>query len=221
MQNIKGVVGDGKNIKMWTDPWLWNIPLKDRCPNLFKLEKHKKCMVTDRYNFSNRCFMGRWEWYRLPSSEAELDEWHECIDALDSITLTSRSDKWEWIGGKDSDFSVGAVKRFMLSDIDFSNNFVFIWPKWIPKKCNILVWRAATGRIRRWMRWREGIVITVMTRAFFAARASICRSPVLRLLRCCCPMEPVIDIMQGQTYFCIFNEGSAGAARVFRVGFAC
>ncbi|KAJ0908196.1 putative reverse transcriptase zinc-binding domain-containing protein [Helianthus annuus] len=40
-----------------------------------------------------------------------------------------------------------AVKRFMLSDIDFSNNFVFIWPKWIPKKCNILVWRAAMGRI--------------------------------------------------------------------------
>ncbi|KAJ0733150.1 putative reverse transcriptase zinc-binding domain-containing protein [Helianthus annuus] len=31
--------------------------------------------------------------------------------------------------------------------MDFSNNYVFKWSKWVPKKCNILMWRAEMGRI--------------------------------------------------------------------------
>ncbi|KAJ0888364.1 putative reverse transcriptase zinc-binding domain-containing protein [Helianthus annuus] len=63
------------------------------------------------------------------------------------MKLSDSEDKWEWIGGSDNSFSVAAVKQFLRSNDDFSNNYVFKWSKWVSKKVNILVWRAQMGRI--------------------------------------------------------------------------
>ncbi|KAI3726172.1 hypothetical protein L1987_65969 [Smallanthus sonchifolius] len=32
---LHGVVGNGEKLNFWTDPWLGNVVLKDRFPNLF------------------------------------------------------------------------------------------------------------------------------------------------------------------------------------------
>ncbi|XP_022013770.1 uncharacterized protein LOC110913232 [Helianthus annuus] len=64
-----------------------------------------------------------------------------------SVKLSDRKDKWEWRGGCDSCFSVAAIKSFLRSNTDFSSNYAFKWSKWVPKKVNILVWRAQMGRI--------------------------------------------------------------------------
>ncbi|KAF5793091.1 putative reverse transcriptase zinc-binding domain-containing protein [Helianthus annuus] len=74
-------------------------------------------------------------------------EYGNRVKKLDSINLYGDKDQWVWIGGKDSDFSVGVVKRFLRSERDCSNNFVLKWSKQVPKKCSILVWCAEMGRI--------------------------------------------------------------------------
>ncbi|MFS7940817.1 hypothetical protein Hanom_Chr05g00468791 [Helianthus anomalus] len=64
---------------------------------------------------------------------------------LDNVSLSDSRDRWEWIGGDSVDFSVKAVKEFLKSEDDYSSHFVFKWSKWVPKKCNILVWIAKMG----------------------------------------------------------------------------
>ncbi|KAJ0957440.1 hypothetical protein HanPSC8_Chr01g0027301 [Helianthus annuus] len=103
-QNFKGVAGDGRCIRLWLDLWLGSMPLKECYPNLFKLEKIKKCKVFERYNSESKSFMGLWEWFCVPSTGIELSEWDSCIEKLDSINLYGDKDQWVWIGGKDSDF---------------------------------------------------------------------------------------------------------------------
>ncbi|KAM0042735.1 putative RNA-directed DNA polymerase [Helianthus debilis subsp. tardiflorus] len=147
INNIKGLVGNGLSIRFWLDPWVCNQPLKDRFPALFRLETQKKCLVADRFDESIQAFLGRWVWSRTPVSQVELDEWNGLIQFLDQVVLSDSSDRWEWVGGDNKDFSVGAVKSFLRSSEDFSNYFVFEWSKWTPKKVNIFMWRAQMGRI--------------------------------------------------------------------------
>ncbi|XP_022003039.1 uncharacterized protein LOC110900460 [Helianthus annuus] len=66
---------------------------------------------------------------------------------MESVKLSVSKDRWEWRGGRDKVFSVGSVKNFLRSNVDYSNNYVFKWSKWVPKKVSILVWRAQMGRI--------------------------------------------------------------------------
>ncbi|KAJ0539673.1 putative RNA-directed DNA polymerase [Helianthus annuus] len=147
LQNFKGLAGNGRRIRFWLEPWVCNVPLKDRFPLLFRLESKKNCWVFSRYNSDLQAFSSSWGWSRSPESAEEWFEWNEFINLMDSIKLSDSEDKWEWVGGSDKGFSVGAVKCFLRSGIDFSNNYVFKWSKWVPKKVNILAWRAQMGRI--------------------------------------------------------------------------
>ncbi|KAI3704850.1 hypothetical protein L1987_75079 [Smallanthus sonchifolius] len=146
-QNIKGVVGNGRDIQFWIDPWTCNRPLKEMFPALFRLETNKRCLVFDRYDRLALSFSNKWEWRRWPSTVAEVSEWDVLVSMLQVFSLTEAPDRWEWIGGDQADFSVKAVKNFLRSDNDYSSNFVFKWSKWVPKKCNIFIWRAEMGRI--------------------------------------------------------------------------
>ncbi|KAM0057622.1 putative RNA-directed DNA polymerase [Helianthus debilis subsp. tardiflorus] len=99
------------------------------------------------YNCSLQAFLGQWGWSRSLASAEEWNEWNILSSMLESMKLSDREDKWEWIGGSDNSFLVVAVKQFHRSIDDFSNNYVFKWSSWVPKKVNILFWRAQMGRI--------------------------------------------------------------------------
>jgi len=45
--NIRKVVGNGRNTFFWTDNWLGGAPLKLQFSRLFKLSVHKECSVED------------------------------------------------------------------------------------------------------------------------------------------------------------------------------
>ncbi|XP_021974618.1 uncharacterized protein LOC110869693 [Helianthus annuus] len=91
--------------------------------------------------------MSSWAWSRKPSDTAELAEWNILIDRLDLIQLSDNKDKWSWLGGDCSEFSVKTVKEFLNSGKDFSEKYVFSWSKWVPKKINIFIWRAILDRL--------------------------------------------------------------------------
>ncbi|KAJ0621814.1 putative RNA-directed DNA polymerase [Helianthus annuus] len=141
---IKGIVGNGTDIRFWLDPWLMDVPLKAQWPQLFSLERDKKCTVADRCNSSPP---GGWSWVRQPTSPEEIAEWIDCQNRVASVTFSAAKDRWKWIGNDSGSFSVGSIKTWMNKEYDNSGNFCMKWCKWVPSKCNILMWRAEFDRI--------------------------------------------------------------------------
>ncbi|KAJ0780408.1 putative RNA-directed DNA polymerase [Helianthus annuus] len=139
---FKGVVGNGEKIMFWLDPWLFDVPLKDKYPALFALEVVKPCSIKDRLDED-----GLWLWRHEPDSPEETADWQSLRAAVASVCLSSGPDKWVWLGSGASGFSVAAVKSLLVSSRDFSNRFVMEWCNWVPKKCNIFAWRAELNRI--------------------------------------------------------------------------
>nr|XP_043618752.1 uncharacterized protein LOC122590605 [Erigeron canadensis] len=111
-------------------------------PLLFALEKRKSCLVAERVGFE-----GRWDWYRRPRSEAEIKEWRRLCRLLDEVSLNSNTDSWKWRGDEKHGFSVKGMGKLLIKEKDFSDRFIFKWVRWVPKKCNIFVWRAVMDRV--------------------------------------------------------------------------
>ncbi|MFS8006042.1 putative reverse transcriptase zinc-binding domain-containing protein [Helianthus anomalus] len=140
-------LGSGDSIRFWLDPWAGDSPLKNVFPALFRLESDKFCWVRDRFDGVSSSFSGRWNWSRPLASVIENTELSSLVSLLSGKVVSSFRDSWVWVGGKNGEFSVSEVKHFLKSGSDFSSYFRFIWSKWVPKKCNILLWRAEMGRI--------------------------------------------------------------------------
>ncbi|PWA48326.1 RNA-directed DNA polymerase, eukaryota [Artemisia annua] len=144
---FKGKVGNGIDTSFWIDPWILNVPLMVVCPNLFRVDSDKRCKVSDRLVRTDSGISRVWNWKRSVSEvdvRAEMDVLNSLLDAA---VLSDAKDCWGWIGIGNGVFSVKAVRELMYVDMDFSNNSVYKWCKWIPKKCNIFGWRAEMGRI--------------------------------------------------------------------------
>ncbi|XP_035831828.1 uncharacterized protein LOC118480930 [Helianthus annuus] len=90
---------------------------------------------------------GLWLWRHDPVTTSERTEWNSLISALDAVNLSIGADKWLWVGNGSECFSVKAVKKIIDLKNDYSSRYVMDWCKWVPLKCNILVWRAEMDRI--------------------------------------------------------------------------
>ncbi|KAF5759234.1 putative reverse transcriptase zinc-binding domain-containing protein [Helianthus annuus] len=139
---FRGIVGSGENILFWLDPWLFDIPLKDKYPDLFRLEMVKNCSVSDRISGD-----GLWLWKHDVDTDSEKKDWADLSSALGSVACSSRPDRWAWVGAGSESFSVAAVKKLIDGSKDFSSRYVMEWCSWVPIKCNIFMWRAELDRI--------------------------------------------------------------------------
>lgn len=143
-QMIKGNCRNGRNIRFWLDPWASTTSFKDSFPRLFKREKEKKCMVSDRFCPARNHFVID------PGGQLSMEEKDELVVLkrdLEGKTIRDGNDQWEWLGGNNKDFSVKGVKQFIRSNQEYNNRLIFKWAKWIPKKCNIFLWRLGMDRI--------------------------------------------------------------------------
>ncbi|XP_022020181.1 uncharacterized protein LOC110920269 [Helianthus annuus] len=142
-----GEVGNGQDLSFWLDPWLLRNPLKEEFPNLFRLEKFKKCKVKEWIVRPVSNSSGKWIWRSEPDSDVELAEWSSLCLLVRSTFLSNRKDGWKWLGTDSAGFSIKAVKSMFNLNKDFSSRFVWEWCRWIPKKCNLFAWRAEQDRI--------------------------------------------------------------------------
>nr|XP_043639311.1 uncharacterized protein LOC122610385 [Erigeron canadensis] len=56
-------------------------------------------------------------------------------------------DRWVWLGWDVGVLTVKGVKDFLRSNVDYGDSYVFKWCKWVPRKCNLFMWRALLYRI--------------------------------------------------------------------------
>ncbi|KAJ0752293.1 putative RNA-directed DNA polymerase [Helianthus annuus] len=150
---FRSKVGNGANTSFWLDPWLCNEPLKDVFPELFKIEKEKRCLVADRLiggSAASSFFpMYVWDWARPISAEVEVNELADLCGQLHQVSLSDCEDVWEWIGAADKEYSVKAVKKLLNNEGRYPHHLQepIEECRWIPDKCNIFVWRAAMNKI--------------------------------------------------------------------------
>ena len=48
--NIRRLIGDGRNTYFWHDNWVGNTPLRCKLPHLFDLAVSKECIVEDVFD---------------------------------------------------------------------------------------------------------------------------------------------------------------------------
>ncbi|KAJ0577028.1 hypothetical protein HanIR_Chr05g0231161 [Helianthus annuus] len=168
---MKGQVGDGKEVRFWLDPWLKDKPLKSCFPNLFRLEREKKCMVRDRIVRPVSNPEARWNWRSTPNNNDEMAEWAALCHLLRDFSLCSdKRDSWMWLGDELGEFSVGSLKKMMDYNPVYSSRFVWDWCRWVPLKCNLFAWRAEMGKIPTRMELRKRNIYVPATHARFVSR---------------------------------------------------
>ncbi|KAI3742186.1 hypothetical protein L1987_59866 [Smallanthus sonchifolius] len=144
---IKGELGNGKEISFWLDPWLINEPLKQRFPELFRMEVDKKCLVADRVRSQGSESALYWNWKTVLVDPSLLSSFQELQSLLENIQVSEASDRWCWSSNSAGIFSVKAVKRLLNAEFDSENRFIMDWCKWILAKCNIHAWRSEMDKI--------------------------------------------------------------------------
>lgn len=147
INQFKGIVGDGLTLKFWIDPWLCAEPLKSLFPNLFRLDLNKRCNVADRLIGSFGSHTVCWNWKQYPGSNVEIQELIECHRLLANVSLSAQQDRWGWSIGDGDGYTVQDMRKWLKKSYQSEENEVYQWSKWIPRKCNMFMWRASLNRL--------------------------------------------------------------------------
>ncbi|KAJ9542299.1 hypothetical protein OSB04_028805 [Centaurea solstitialis] len=143
-------LGDGCGTRFWEDRWLPCGRLKERFGRLFALESVKEAKVGERGEFRDGVWHWRWDWRRAPRGR-ELGELESLYSTIENVkSIVGEKDRVVWFLDPHEGFSVKKLRRcFEEARTSGSENSVIEteWPKSVPKKINILVWRLKLGRI--------------------------------------------------------------------------
>nr|GEY42181.1 reverse transcriptase domain, reverse transcriptase zinc-binding domain protein [Tanacetum cinerariifolium] len=143
LSSIRFNLGDGSLIRFWKDIWLGDVPLCSRFNRLFHLDRNKDCLVKDRYANGD----WSWDWNRHIYGGRVLDELNTLLMNLNSISLSTYIDSVSSSFSSDGIFSISSV-RSQIDDCMMLNPLPCTrWPKIIPRKINIFMWRLFLDRL--------------------------------------------------------------------------
>ncbi|GJZ81422.1 RNA-directed DNA polymerase, eukaryota [Tanacetum coccineum] len=119
------------------------MALCDRFPRIFALETVKEISVADKMEASSLCASFR----RLIRDGVERQQWMDILHVIDSVTLSSSSDRWSCDLNGEGTFHVKDI-RLVLDDIYLPALSVETrWVRYVPIKVNVFAWRARLDRL--------------------------------------------------------------------------
>ncbi|KAK1428226.1 hypothetical protein QVD17_17055 [Tagetes erecta] len=145
---IKGVVGNGMQIRFWLDCWTAQQPLTNMFPTLYSIERDKGKLIGNSILMWNDQYQWFWSWKRKPSTTLELMELAELTNLIANPIISQQEDSWLWMDDKTNTFTVASMKKFLCNSRIPNQNFIMEWNSWIPKKVNIFMWQAEQERIQ-------------------------------------------------------------------------
>ncbi|KAI7752937.1 hypothetical protein M8C21_024327, partial [Ambrosia artemisiifolia] len=132
-----GEVGNASNIRFRLDRWAGDVILKDKWPDLYRIEGEKRCNVNQRLGAD----WHQWRWTRYPATSSELEQIREYMELDANCSIVEAKDRWKWLGYNTGVFTVNSVKKLIVKDRDSMGNFRFNWAAWVPIKCSTCVAR--------------------------------------------------------------------------------
>nr|GEV79664.1 RNA-directed DNA polymerase, eukaryota, reverse transcriptase zinc-binding domain protein [Tanacetum cinerariifolium] len=139
-------IADGANTSFWYEPWCGDgSVLKGNFPRLYALEVDKDCKVRDRANMVNETGVGNWSWCIPPRGRA-LDDLSALSSLLNNMIFSSNGcDRWCWSYDDSPSFKVKVLSKVLENNLigGHSLGFHHKWNNWIPRKVNVMVWKAS------------------------------------------------------------------------------
>ncbi|GJZ10438.1 RNA-directed DNA polymerase, eukaryota, reverse transcriptase zinc-binding domain protein [Tanacetum coccineum] len=135
-------VGNGLSIRFWNETWCGVRPFKDLFPRIYALEENKSCTVAQRLIIDDWSSVLR----RLPRGGAESSQFHDLMEAVRQVTLSSSNDKWKW-DLDTSGFSVSSTRSYIDEHNLLGSSMSTRWSRFIPIKVNVLVWRLCLDKL--------------------------------------------------------------------------
>ncbi|XP_023763157.1 uncharacterized protein LOC111911634 [Lactuca sativa] len=156
-------VGTGEKTMFWHDRWTGNMTLKASFPEMYKLERHKHCMVNERILPGGLV----WNWKASITSPEQIREADLLLNRVSNIQLGTRNDKWVCKLSNDGVFHVEDL-RLRIDRRDMQPGEVAItWTHDVPLKVNCFMWRAYLDRIPTACAFiKRGIQVTSPTCTF-------------------------------------------------------
>ncbi|KAJ0755575.1 putative RNA-directed DNA polymerase [Helianthus annuus] len=148
-KEIRVSVGNGSNTLFWLDLWLGNEPLYMSFPSLFRIEKNKLCKVAERVVWIGGARQFCWEWVRQVQNGPETGEFSSLVGLLSTVSMsaTGNPDRVKWGLHQSAEFSVKSIKGLLSVHNRLAPGYKFEWNSWVPKKVDIVVWRAGQERL--------------------------------------------------------------------------
>ncbi|GMI90228.1 hypothetical protein like AT4G29090 [Hibiscus trionum] len=146
-KNLGIKIGNGKNIKFWSDIWLGDTSLQVRFPRIFALATNKLCYIAD----VGRRGPSGWSWeiqLRRNVFDWERLQWADLLNCLNSVPIQGLEHDWiQWRGSTDGCFSVKSFRAALgvqNSDRNFWKNNV--WLGFAPPKVEAFFWLVMNAR---------------------------------------------------------------------------
>ena len=148
-ENIRRVVGDGRDTLFWYDRWIGDLPLCLKFPRLFDLAVEKECSVGEMEGRGWGNDGGAWVWRRRLFAWEE-ESVRECSLLLHNIVLQdSVHDTWRWLSEPIHGYTVRGAYCFLTTTGNMVDRSLVddVWNKHVPLKVSLLVWRLLRNRI--------------------------------------------------------------------------
>ncbi|KAJ0952311.1 hypothetical protein HanPSC8_Chr02g0070801 [Helianthus annuus] len=129
VNTVHRLVGNGKEIKFWLDPWLSSEPLKNHYAALFRIEENKRCIVAERITTIDGIGPINWAWKRYPTMDVEVHELLDCHKRLLDVRIIDKQDGWVWDNGSISEFLVKEARKWLANEEEPSSDIVYSWCK--------------------------------------------------------------------------------------------
>ncbi|XP_048552830.1 uncharacterized protein LOC125533101 [Triticum urartu] len=134
MAGRKIIINSGNLTRVWHDPWVENIILKDRFPDLFSIchdqESTLASWVTSNYDLDFR--------HRLTGVLGE--QWAWMVMEAKKLSLSNSSDTISWAFSSRGKFTTKTMYEWLERNLA-SPNYNWVWKSPVPLKIKIFLWQ--------------------------------------------------------------------------------
>lgn len=103
-------IGLGGSVMFWLDNWIGG---SDRFSELFRLEKNKRCVVTERRANSVARESWVWDWIRRPSTDPAQVQLAHIQELIGDLSSSAPNDVWKWVGDVSGILRLVTLEKFL------------------------------------------------------------------------------------------------------------
>ncbi|GKD11633.1 RNA-directed DNA polymerase, eukaryota, reverse transcriptase zinc-binding domain protein, partial [Tanacetum coccineum] len=130
-------IGNGASTYFGNDTWCGDLPFKIQYPRVYALYTDKNCLIANRISLIDWSDILRCN----PRGGAVQSQFDATLSAIENVTLSDKSDSWQWLVNGCNGFSVASARSLVDSFFLDGDTIATRWNRFIPIKVNVFLWR--------------------------------------------------------------------------------